>query len=154
MADITDGTSKTMLLAEVRVGLNRHDIRGVWALSTAGASSLYWHGWHFRSVGSANGPNNCGIDSDHIGSCLDALIEAGGDQAASELFARECMQCATSIGIDNHGRAGSRSRHRGGVHAAYCDGHVDWIDDRIQTSLHCCSAWDRLILSADGEVGD
>ena len=143
IADITDGTSRTMILAEVRVGLNRYDNRGTWALGKAGASILAWHGWHLGSVGSANGPNNCSADSDDIHRCHYAVREGSFQQ-----FAAECMTCRiTSL---SGGQAGARSQHPGGIHAAFCDGSVHWISDTIETSIRCCSVWDRLILSRDG----
>ena len=143
IADITDGTSQTLILAEVRVGLNRYDNRGTWALGKAGASILAWHGWHLGSVGSANGPNNCDADSDDIFSCTYAVREGSLAQ-----FAAECMTCRFTT--NSGGQAGARSRHPGGVNAAFCDGSVHWISDTIETSIRCCSVWDRLILSRDG----
>ena len=50
------------------------------------------------------------------------------------------------------GQAGTRSRHSGGVYAAFVDGSVHFIVDEIETTPRCCSAWDRLILSSDGGV--
>jgi hypothetical protein len=151
LKEIEDGATHTMLLSEVRVGLNRHDIRGTWALPQAGASTLFWHGWHHRSIGSANGPNDCSRDSDDTPSCTDAHVLEGGGLAAIRLFTDECMPCAISFGVG--GQAGARSRHRGGVHIALVDGGVHFVSDNIETSVFCCSPWDRLILSADGEVG-
>ena len=143
IADITDGTSQTLVLSEVRVGLNRYDSRGVWASGRAGASVLAGHGWHLGMIGSANGPNNCDSDSDDLFGCGYAL------QAGSlEQFAAECMTCKITSAVG--GQAGARSQHPGGVNAAFCDGSVHWISDTIETSIRCCSVWDRLILSRDG----
>ena len=50
--DVSDGTSKTVLLAEIRTGLFPYDNRGVWALGVAASSSLWGHG---------------GIDGDNYG---------------------------------------------------------------------------------------
>ena len=142
--EITDGTSKTLLLAEIRVGLNRFDSRGVWAMGKAGASILAWHGWHLGAVGSANGPNNCDADSDDIFSCTYAVREGSLAQ-----FAAECMTCRLTS-ASGGGQAGARSQHPGGVNTAFCDGSVHWINDTIETGIRCCSVWDRLILSQDG----
>ena len=40
LSKVSDGTSKTIMLAEVRIGLNQYDHRGIWAMGTAGASRL------------------------------------------------------------------------------------------------------------------
>lgn len=152
LSDIEDGISNTMLLSEVRVGLNRHDIRGTWALAQAGASTLFWHGWSHRATGPANGPNDCSRDSDDTPSCVDAHLLEGGGLAAIKLFTSECMPCAISFGVG--GQGGARSSHNGGVFIALIDGSVHWVSDNIETSVTCCSVWDRLILSADGQGGD
>ena len=149
LLDITDGTSKTMLLSEIRVGLNDADRRGTWAMSGLG-SGLFWHGWHDGSMGSANGPNDCSPNSDDIPRCLH-VINAFGQNGIQKLR-DECMTCNASRGRE--GQTGARSRHPGGVHAALVDGSVHFISDDIETSRFCCSAWDRLILSGDGQAGD
>jgi len=147
LLEITDGTSKTMLLSEVRVGLTKQDRRGTWAMSGLG-SGLFWHGWHAGSVGSANGPNDCGLNSDDIPLCVEVVVASGGVANLIE----ECMTCNASRG--GEGQIGARSRHPGGVHASMADGSVHWISNDIETSRNCCSVWDRLILSGDGRVGE
>jgi prepilin-type N-terminal cleavage/methylation domain-containing protein len=52
---ITDGTSNTLMLGEVRAGITALDRRGSWALGQAGASVLFW----FGQTGDDNGPNVC-----------------------------------------------------------------------------------------------
>jgi len=153
ISQIRDGTSKTMLLSEVRVGLVQVDLRGTWALSGAGASALYWHGYPAVAPGStpmqgtANGPNDPSIDSDDIFACVRVIQMVGSRQRLRD----ERMDCRPSQAEFYQG--GARARHLG-VHAAYADGSVHFISDNIETSDNgCCSVWDRLILSADQVAG-
>jgi len=153
--DIEDGTSKTLLLAEVRIGLNPLDRRGVWALSGVGSSSLYWHGWSHGSVGPANGPNDRSPSSDDILGCLDVIRWYGayGQGNGVYVLTDAGMTCRLNRAAVNGSQAGSRSQHIGGVLGAYCDGSVHFIQNDIQTSEVCCSVWDRLILSRDNQAG-
>ncbi|MEQ8846777.1 DUF1559 domain-containing protein [Botrimarina sp.] len=143
LEQITDGLSNTIMLSEVRTGVSRLDLRGSWALSGLG-STLHWHGWHKGSVGRANGPNDCTPSSDDFPGCFEVLFEVGFG-----MLDNECMPCKGSVGAE--GQIGTRSNHAGGVFAAYCDGSVQWIGDDIETLEECCSTWDRLILTTDGE---
>lgn len=156
MKDITDGASKTIMLSEIRIGLNKRDRRGVWALSGAGSSSLFWHGWSSGSVGPANGPNDGSTSSDDIPGCLNVIAEMrrqGYDNPVAEL-ARQKMTCRLNraVAAPQGGQAGTRSQHRGGVVSGFVDGSVHFISDDIETSRKCCSAWDRMILSRDSDI--
>ena len=157
MKELLDGTSKTIILSEVRAGLNRRDRRGVWAMSGVGSSSLFWHGWSAGSVGPANGPNDRSSSSDDIPGCLSIIQEMkrqGHDNPVA-VMAREKMTCRfnRAVASPQSGQAGTRSQHRGGVVSGFVDGSVRFIGDDIETSRRCCSAWDRLILSRDSELG-
>lgn len=135
---ITDGTSKTMMLGEIRAGLSERDMRGTWAFGHAGGNILAWHGWG----GDDNGPNFCGPDADDIA----AGAELSGDQALA-------LECMTVSPYNGNNQATSRSTHTGGVFIAMCDGSVQFINDDIETSGiwgTCCKPWDHLILSIDG----
>lgn len=140
---ITDGASNTILLGEIRVGLTSRDRRGCWAMGTAGASGLFWHGFG----GDANGPNACNVESDDVEGCqyLHAI------DPGYPVLQRECMTCW--FGVDRSFQATVRSRHPGGVQVAFCDGSVHLISDNIQTSGMngtVPAVWDRLIASGDG----
>lgn len=140
---ITDGTSNTLMLSEVRIGLTARDYRGTWAMGRPGASALVWHGFG----GDANGPNTCNDSSDD-------LIRCGTLHSSSPGYAvmkRECMTCDQTH--DAAFQATTRSRHRGGVLAAFCDGSVHFINDTIETSGPdgtTSAVWDRLITSGEG----
>lgn len=158
LGEIEDGAANTMMLSEVRVGLNKYDIRGTWAYGDAGASALYWHGWYLSSgsvgregteEGSANGPNRDSVWSDDINYCVNAAY-LGTEQYDTLAYGKaERMTCA---GGERGGQAGPRSRHPNGVLAAYCDGSVRFVSNHIETTTTCCSAWDKQILSTDGQT--
>jgi type II secretory pathway pseudopilin PulG len=140
---ILDGTSHTILVGEIRIGLSEFDRRGVWAMGASGASNLTSHG----SGGDCNGPNPANELSDDITGCLDLMNKHG----MRETLTRERMTCCEGCPSN---QAAPRSRHApGGVHVAMCDGSVHWISDDINTSGPwgtCCSVWDRLIAARDG----
>lgn len=142
LQQVTDGTSKTMLVAEIRIGLNALDRRGTWAMGTSGASAMFWHGYG----GDANGPNVANDASDDIEGC-GALIE----ELTNEWMQQQRMTCCNWCPSY---QATARSQHApGGVQAVFVDGSVHWIDDTINTTGPfggCCGVWDRLLASADG----
>jgi prepilin-type N-terminal cleavage/methylation domain-containing protein len=133
IAEITDGTSNTMMLGELRAGITDKDRRGIWAMGTAGASSLWWHGFG----GDDNGPNfysGQNLDDDLIG-C---------DQIPQELKVTHKMTCCNC----NSKQATVRSVHDGSVH---------FVANTINTSgswggSSPLAVWDRLIASCDGQV--
>jgi len=140
--DIKDGSTNTILVGEIRAGLNDKDRRGTWAMGTAGASSLFWYG----STGDANGPNVCNEQSDDIEGCSYLEQTAPG----ANVLTRECMTCCTGC---NSYQATTRSRHAGGVQVVFVDGSVHFIGDYIETTGAwgtMGSVWDRLIASSDG----
>jgi prepilin-type N-terminal cleavage/methylation domain-containing protein len=145
---ITDGTSKTIMLGEIRAGMTEQDARGVWAMGHAGASLLARYG----SGGDANGPNACYSNSDDVYSDSDdpaGVCAASGDPVNGP-------ECMTASGGNVFDQATTRSKHMGGVFMAMVDGSVQFITDDIETSgcyQNCCTVWDWMILSADGGKG-
>jgi type II secretory pathway pseudopilin PulG len=142
MAEITDGTSHTLLVGELRVGLGRLDRRGTWAMGTAGSSLLVWHG----STGDANGPNACNDRADDIEGC-DILMS---NPATVALLQRACMTCWQPCPSY---QAAPRSQHQGGIQCVFADGSARFISNNIETTGPfgtCCAVWDRVIGSADG----
>lgn len=133
---ITDGTSKTIMVGEIRAGLSSKDSRGVWAMGHAGASLLAM----FGSGGDANGPNACYANADDVYCDL----SLGAQNQA------ECMPCITDRYF---AQAAVRSQHVGGANLALCDGSVLFISDDIETSGEngpWGTPWDYLIGCADG----
>jgi len=145
LRQIGDGTSKTIMLGEIRTGLSENDARGVWALGGASASLLA----KFGSMGDANGPNYCDAHGDDTFS--DMCATSGGKcttAGANPVSAAECMGCSGSY----MAQATTRSRHPGGVHVAMADGSVQFVNDDVETS-GCygspMTVWDYMIASDD-----
>jgi prepilin-type processing-associated H-X9-DG protein len=144
---ITDGTSKTIMLGEIRAGLHAQDPRGVWALGHAAASLIAAYG----GTGDANGPNACYSNSDDVPGVDDPAPVCAPTQ--DPIGGPECMTISGG-GFD---QATARSKHPGGVHVAFADGSVQFINDNIETTGcygGCCSVWDWMITSGDnGALG-
>jgi prepilin-type N-terminal cleavage/methylation domain-containing protein/prepilin-type processing-associated H-X9-DG protein len=137
LTDITDGTSQTAMVSEIRAGLTAMDPRGVWAMGFPGAS--------VTNAGRATynpSPNNLigGTGAD------------GGDELEDGgLFctpqgALQGMGCTTSGNLMTS--AIPRSLHTGGVvNIAFADGSVHSIQPSIDEL-----DWCRLCSKADGQV--
>ncbi len=149
--DITDGTTHTIMVAEIRVGIDAVDRRGTWALGGPGASSLWMHG-----SDDGNGVNVCTLAADNIQGC-DKIFAAVGEATV----ATECMGC--NRGGGGNSQAVPRSNHVGGVFVCMVDGSVQFISDFIETLQIWdltpaavrpgeLGVWQRLNASADGEV--
>ena len=151
--DISDGRSQTILLSEIRSGLNGSDPRGTWAMGGAGPSATCGNG---SIGGQAAGPNNTNPESDYIQNCSATGID-------EKERARLGMPCTGST----NSRAGARSSHSGGVNVAFADGSAHWISNEINISKSVdpdsaefqqgqtetqFTIWDCLILSKDGKV--
>jgi prepilin-type N-terminal cleavage/methylation domain-containing protein len=157
IAQILDGTTHTILAAEIRSGVSELDRRGVWALGHSGSSNLTWHGFD----GDCNGPNPTNPRSDDIYGCNQLIASLGGINVTegNSFLQQERMSCWEPCPSY---QACPRSRHApGGVHVVMCDGAVRWIDDGINSGGEwgrdevggvrgAVAVWDRLISSQDG----
>ncbi|MEM9354467.1 MAG: DUF1559 domain-containing protein [Planctomycetota bacterium] len=152
---ITDGSSNTIMLAEMRQGLGETDPRGVWALGMCGSN------FHCRHASNGvNAPNEClpGLDDVYN----DDLIY---DEIGEATLNAECM--APANGVDRSGQSVVRSVHPGGVYVAMADGSVQFVSDFIEpgtigssafiglnpeTDLESMGIWQFLNIAADGNV--
>jgi prepilin-type processing-associated H-X9-DG protein len=145
IAQIEDGTTNTILLGELRVGMAESDVRGTWALGLPGASAMWMHG----SDNDA-GPNDCQDGGDSIRNG-DSVVSAVGEAT----LRAECMLCDGAGGI----QAVPRSNHPGGVHVAMCDGSVQFILNEVETTeawniltIEEMKVWQRLNAASDGLI--
>jgi prepilin-type N-terminal cleavage/methylation domain-containing protein/prepilin-type processing-associated H-X9-DG protein len=150
LEQITDGTTRTLLLSEVRTLDHPADQRGAWALPFAGASLLAFDmhpvGWPHEhegneqisidvkhrapfepdpeSLGKTQPPNNQGPNRDTIEKC---------EQVASlaEAMRMPCNPRKIAPGVKGYISAAPRSLHPDGVNAAYLDGHVKFVGDAV-----------------------
>ena len=146
IGEIKDGTSNTILLAEMRAGVTEFDSRGVWAMC-GGASALWAHG----KIGGFddNGPNCPHPESDDVLACTSIRSAVGGATRLQEMG----MPCASGDTRPNYQQT-SRSVHQGGVYTAFADGSIHFISDFVDIVGTSTSSpvWDKLNASGDGEV--
>jgi prepilin-type N-terminal cleavage/methylation domain-containing protein len=147
--NITDGTSKTLMLTEVRTRDNTDDPRGVWAAAWT-AGSILAYDMHAQNSAGNGAETGCGAaphtrnmayipyaypgvgcfppNSKPIGNA-DMLRDCPESNVAS----LENMPCAVQNGTWTS--AAPRSMHPGGVNATHCDASVVWINDDIDEFL-------------------
>ena len=157
ITQIEDGTTQTIMLGELRVGLSDRDRRGTWAMQMVGSNIIAETASNFGGP-----PNDCQDGNDDITD--QALIEA---DVGRENLLSECM----SMGWDNSVSVTMRSKHPGGVHTAMCDGSVRFISDNVSfirlgpgyqppiyggvcPTQEAFGIWQRLNSSNDGYVID
>ena len=129
IAEIKDGTSNTMAVAEYLTGLDTNDVRGFFYTNRAGCQFLYV----------TLGPNSRAPDnllSWHPGFCPTDNSHNRPDQN---------LPCTPGDTDQNY--ASPRSRHPGGVNVVFCDGSVHFMSDSIATPT-----WQTLGWIADGAI--
>jgi prepilin-type processing-associated H-X9-DG protein len=136
LLEITDGTSNTIMVSELRAGLSAIDPRGVWALGFSGCSIVNGGRASYNPT-----PNNL----------LGGIADDGGDELengnrfCSPQTAALGMGCTTS-GTDMTSSM-ARSLHTQGVNCCFADGSVKFISNSISQIT-----WVRLLSKADGQV--
>jgi prepilin-type N-terminal cleavage/methylation domain-containing protein/prepilin-type processing-associated H-X9-DG protein len=135
ITDITDGTSNTILVGELRAGLTAVDPRGVWALGFPGSSIVNAGRASYNPT-----PNNL----------LGGVPDDGGDELqngakyCSPATAALGMGCTTS-GTDMTS-AMARSLHTGGVNCCFADGSVHFVHNGVSQLT-----WVQLLSRSDGQ---
>jgi prepilin-type N-terminal cleavage/methylation domain-containing protein len=134
IAKITDGTSNTIMLGEMRVGVVEDDPRGVWALGMCGSN------YHCRHVTNYTwSPNSCYGGDDDLYNGPNIITEYGDQNLAAE-----CMLPWSGGGLS--GQSVMRSSHVGGIFVAMADASVRFISDFIDTGQQTAA-------TADGRLG-
>jgi len=134
LADIKDGTSNTVFMAEVLQGAE-FDVRGVmWSTIPGGASFM-----------SRFTPNNFRdfYNLEHDGDRLNQIVFCVNEPTEG----LPCFAANGGSGSDRHAFAGSRSRHPGGVNVLLGDGSVRFIKETIEPVT-----WIGLNTIKNGEV--
>lgn len=135
LAELTDGTSTTVLLDELRAGVGPLDRRGTWALPMVGSSITFGSGiWNYGGIA----PNVCLSIADQIQDC-NAIRASMGEALESQ-----CMPCRD---FEGSFMATPRSMHRAGVQTCMADGSVRMIDYSIDLQV-----WTAIHTRAEGEV--
>jgi hypothetical protein len=136
IADITDGTSNSFLVGELRAGLTAIDPRGIWAMGMPGGSVI--------NAGRANynpTPNNM----------IGGTPADGGDELEDGSIFCSPATAALGMGCTTSGTlmtsAMMRSLHIGGVQACLADGSVRFISNNVDQVTYC-----RLASKSDGQT--
>ncbi len=136
IVDISDGSSQTALVAELRAGLSPIDPRGVWAMGFPGASIVNGGRGSYNPT-----PNNV----------LGGTAADGGDELEDGSTYCTLQGATLGMGCTTSGTlmtsSQSRSLHTGGVNVCLADGSVRFIKNSI-TELDWC----RLLSKADGQI--
>jgi prepilin-type N-terminal cleavage/methylation domain-containing protein len=132
IADIADGTSNTMALAEYLKGIGSLDVRGLFLTHRAGCMTMF----------AKLGPNATANDW--------SLFCPGTNMTNEPSLNLPCQN-----GDGSNDSVGPRSRHPGGVCAVFCDGSVHFISDGIDSHVPTSATdppgtWQRLAWIADG----
>ncbi|TWT38230.1 hypothetical protein KOR34_31990 [Posidoniimonas corsicana] len=150
---VLDGTSATLMQAEIRTRDDPADQRGAWMLGWAGASLLAMD-LHPQYYGNPNtkqatslsvdytpNTNSLGLTQYPNGPQPDVLYECP-EPGLAQL---EGMPCNDQF--YGYISAAPRSQHPGGVNAAFLDGHVEFLPNNIdELAMH------YMISVADGAV--
>lgn len=137
--DVSDGLSHTVVVDEIRAGIDRLDPRGAWALGQVGASAVAG----FGMFGPGQRPNSTDRRVEKFIGCT-LLTETLGPRLKQAGMACDEDPEDTE---EYNGQACPRSLHPGGVHVLLGDGTVHFVADRIDPEV-----WHALHTRAGGEM--
>jgi prepilin-type processing-associated H-X9-DG protein len=151
LEQMTDGTSSTLVFAEIRTRDHAADQRGAWALPWSGSSLLSFD-FHPESHGTSESkdmppgpyqpwPMSLGQTQYPNSINADVLYECPEEDVAQF----EQMPCNTEY--FGYISSAPRSNHIGGVNAAFLDGHVGFLPNDIDEY-----AMLYMVNTTDGEV--
>ena len=120
---IPDGSSNTVMVNHIRVGIDGNDRRGTWALGMIGASLSGG-----CPAGDCYGPNDSGSNSDDVVGCTNVP--------------QQQMGCWNG----GYGQANARSAHSGIVISAFGDGSVRTISNSVNLNT-----WFWVTSALDGQ---
>jgi prepilin-type processing-associated H-X9-DG protein len=134
LTEIPDGATNTVLLNEVRVGINDQDPRGVWAMGYPAASVTA-----ANAIGDCTVPNDANELSDDVEGCPQFWYAGIGT--------RDHIGCST--GFANLGwptwQGQARSRHTAGVNVCFADGSTRFVSNYVLQSV-----WFYMLSTRDG----
>ena len=164
---IKDGLSNTMAMAEYLRGNAETNGRGAFWLNVGGFQMIFATNppnpglTRVGTSGNANYSSNSTAKTiadadwlpDQIYGCglYNTLTEA--DNPKMNLPCLPSVQLSSGDEVDNSSYASARSRHVGGVFALFCDGHVQFIADSIDssTTTGAYGTWQKLAWIDDGQ---
>jgi prepilin-type N-terminal cleavage/methylation domain-containing protein/prepilin-type processing-associated H-X9-DG protein len=143
---ITDGISKTLMLAEVRTRDHEQDPRGVWAAAWAGGSLLAFdmHSTTAELGAQPNSKRNLPYIPYEFSSPPTPPLPPNSPPTANNSdYIRDCPELNAAnfdfmpchVQSPTRSTAAPRSLHAGGVNIAYIDGSVDWLAEDIEHHL-------------------
>ena len=141
IAEVTDGLSNTIMVAELRTGKLNVDPRGVWAIGLPGSSVV-----NAGRDATNPTPNN------RLGDINASGKYKFGDELefCTSKYANPTQGSVDSMGCNGNtlmNSAQSRSKHTGGVMVGLGDGSVRFIKDSVDQVT-----WVNLLSKADGNV--
>lgn len=120
--DVTDGGSNSVMLGELLRFNDSGDTRGAWGLAHGAIVSAYTSG--NPAVDGSKGIATPNVKA--IGIYGDALTHCANTPTIGD----PDMACTDASG-DGLGGVAMRSKHPGGVQAAFCDGHIQFINNNV-----------------------
>ena len=153
MKDITDGTSRTLMMAEVRT-IKWYG--GSWGGTVSEIETALGGQTFETALGPNSGSGDLAARIGYKQSCGDgqtilddAAMDGVPGLGTSPFVANgTAPSCATDGGNGTTGQYfAARSKHRGGVNASCCDGSVHFVADLVDINI-----WRSLSTAAGGET--